>query len=262
MNATGRALRYLEVVLASAWLQITGMRGSPFPILLGVVQPAAYLVITMHGHALTPETATTDMLGTAMMTLWGSTVWSAGGILRRERAQGTLPQLIRGWCDARVVLFGKCLGAVAVSGSAISITTTAMMLALDAPVRVERPLPFVALTLLSALSTVGLAMLLGSLFILTRAAVRISEALMYPVVLTGGLLIPLTLLPSWLRWPSWFISLHWAQELTSECALGRSVQPGQVAALVALGLVYAAAGVAVFGRALDLGRRQGTLEFF
>jgi hypothetical protein len=156
MNATGRALRYLEVVLASAWLQITGMRGSPFPILLGVVQPAAYLVITMHGHALTPETATTDMLGTAMMTLWGSTVWSAGGILRRERAQGTLPQLIRGWCDARVVLFGKCLGAVAVSGSAISITTTAMMLALDAPVRVERPLPFVALTLLSALSTVDL----------------------------------------------------------------------------------------------------------
>ncbi|MDH6128393.1 ABC transporter permease [Kitasatospora sp. GP82] len=262
MSAAARALRYLEVVLAAARLQITGMRGSPFPILLGVVQPAAYLVITMHGRALTPEAATTDMLGTAMMTLWGSTIWSAGGILRRERAQGTMPQLIRSWCDARVVLFGKCLGAVAVSGTAISVTTTVMMLALGTPVHVDRPLLFVALAVLAALSTVGLAMLLGSLFILTRAAVRISEALMYPVVLAGGLLIPLTLMPSWLRWPSWFISLHWAQVLTSECALGRSVQPGQVAALAALGVLYAAAGVAVFGRAVDLGRRRGTLEFF
>lgn len=255
-----RAGAALDVAVESALLQIRTQQ-HPANAILGIVQPASFLLIAAFASRRTDRIDLSEAaLGAALVALWGATIWSAGSILRGERWQGTLPQILARPAGLAPVLIGKTLGSTLRSSLYIGVTIAVTAAALGHPISIARPLPFAAALLAVLASALVLGLLLSCLFVLTRAAGRISEALMYPIFILGGLLVPLSLLPEWVRPLSTVVSLRWGGELLRAGA-GGEPQAGRAWLLLALTtLGYAVLARLVFGRVLDRARKEGTLD--
>jgi ABC-2 type transport system permease protein len=120
------------VLSAAMRTQTRSMRGSPVAVILGVVQPAVFLIVALKaGQNLPARDSTQLVIGVGLTALWGGTIWSAGGILTGDRGNGTLARTVTGLRSPSVVFLGKCLGATVRTTAivAISTVTTVLMLA-------------------------------------------------------------------------------------------------------------------------------------
>ncbi|MDP8911084.1 MAG: ABC transporter permease, partial [Actinomycetota bacterium] len=229
----------------------------------GIVQPASFLLIAWFAGRSTGRVELEDAaLGAALIALWGATVWSAGAILRGERWQGTLSQILARPTGLGTVLLGKTLGATLRSAVFIGASVAATAALLGHAVSIERPLQFVIALVAVLVSALVLGFLLSSLFVLTRAAGRISEALLYPIFILGGMLVPVSLLPAWVQPLSAVVSLRWGGELMTAAAEGEA-QPGKAwLMLVATTTAYAVLARLSFERVLVRSRREGALDLY
>lgn len=250
------------VALDAAVLQVKTQR-HPMNIIQGIVQPSSFLLIAvLAGRRMGGIDVSAAALGAALIAIWTATIWSSGSILRAERWQGTLSQIMSRPTGLGTVLIGKTAGATLRSTAFIAVTISVTAIALGDPIRVARPLPFLAALAAVLASALTLGLLLSSLFVLTRAAGRISEVLMYPVFILGGLLVPVALLPGWLQPLSTIVSLRWGGELLKASAAGTDQSGKAWLALALTTGVYAALARASFGRVLDRARREGTLDLY
>lgn len=240
--------------------QSRAMRGSPLGLILGVVQPVVFLLITAGTQrASTVQRSTELVIGVGLTALWGSTIWSAGGILRSDRFQGTLARSLTTVRSVSAVFLGKCVAATARMAGAISVSTVAAAVVLGLPLRVRQPGWMLLGFALVVLSATGLGTLLSCLFLVTRHATAWSAALMYPVFIVSGMIIPLEMIPTGLRPVSLVISLRWGAEFLVTAANGDRSSTA-LAALVGLTCLYFAVALTAFRWLLHRGRREGTLD--
>jgi ABC-2 type transport system permease protein len=249
------------VLLAAMRTQSRSMRGSPIAVILGVVQPVVFLVVALKaGQHLSAHATTQVVIGVGLTALWGSTIWSAGGILGGDRDTGALAATVTGVRSPSLVFLGKCLGATVRSTVVIAVSTVTTVLVLGAPVLIRQPGWMLAGLLVVILSGTTLGMLLSCLFLVTRYAAAWAGLLMYPVFIIGGLIVPQDLIPVQLRWLSSLISLRWAAEFLATSAFG---QPHWSALRYLTGLTggYVAAAIVTFRWLLRRARRRGNLEY-
>ena len=108
--------------------------------------------------------------------------------------------------------------------------------------------------------TIGCAgFLLAVSFVRYRTAWALGNMLEYPVWLICGFLVPLALLPSWVRPFSWILAPTWGMNAIRQSALGGTPWP-DLAMCVALGALYIAVGVLVLDRALTAARARAALS--
>ncbi|OLF11718.1 hypothetical protein BLA60_12415 [Actinophytocola xinjiangensis] len=250
-----------EVLWTGARHQLQTMRvGWRVAVIVAAIQPVVFLLITLGAWPDGSAAATTrSATGVLLTAFWGATVWGGAAILRRERAEGTIGALLTGVRDPRLVLVGKAFGA-SLGSVATIMTTIALVLALlGRPVAVAEP-GWYAVGLLAVLASgTALGTLLSCLFLMTRHGPELSSALMYPVFLLAGLLIPVDMIPAWLRPAAWVVSLHWAQRFLTGSAQGAPDWPA-LGAVVLLTVGYLGAGIALFGRIGRLVRERGTVD--
>jgi ABC-2 type transport system permease protein len=250
-----------DVMAASARAQWMDMRSSPVMVILGFIQPVVLLLVSLLPQVDPPPAEIARIaFGVLLTSFWAATVWAGAGILWAERVLGTLGKALTGVRDPRLVIVGKSLGASVTSMAMAAATVTLTLIVLRRPVDLGPAAGWLVLGLIAVmLSGTAVGLLIGGIFVLTRYSIQISSALMYPILLVGGMLIPVTHLPSAVRWLSWFISLHWLQRYLTATAAG-SPDLGALGLAVGLTVLYAAGGVLVFHRMLDAARRRGTLE--
>jgi ABC-2 type transport system permease protein len=247
------------VVLAAATLPMRQQGLHPGLIVLGMIQPAVLLVITLRVASPSGSAgANRIVVAVILMVLWNTTIWMAGGILRSELMQGTLAATLTGAYPGYLILFGKCLGALAYAAGVIAASTLATLLLIRVPLRIENPGWMLVGALVALSSGAVLGTLLACLFIQTQYGTQLSGALMYPIYLLGGMLIPADVLPEPLRWLSSLISLRWANAFLSHAASG-SVRPGELTVLVGLTLAYGVVAVWMFERVVSNARTSGRL---
>lgn len=247
------------VLLASARMQARQTLSAPPTLVAGLVQPLALLVIVLSPPGgLEPGNGGALVVGVVLTAYWSCTVWGAAGILRRDRATGTLSRSVTGVQDARLVLLGKCAGS---SGLAVALVTAgvAVALAILRPaVAYPDPGRVVAGLLLALASGTALGMVISCVFVATRYGAQISSALMYPVFLLGGMLIPPGSIPVPLRWVPDAVSFRWIQAYVG----GSPGTPDALAVgmAVLLTALYAVAGVVLFDRLVTRARKAATLD--
>jgi ABC-2 type transport system permease protein len=162
-----------------------------------------------------------------------------------------------------VLVLGAKAAASTVRSSCLLVPTVvgAAWLAHES-IPARHPVALVAAAVAVLVSASVFGMLVACLFVLTRAAGRIAEAATYPIFILGGLVVPLSLLPSWVRPLATIVSLHWGAELLHAASAGEA-QPGAAWLLLAVTTAaYALVAGVLFGRIVDRGRREGTLELF
>lgn len=248
------------VLKESARIQAVLTLRSPAVVILAGVQPTALLLLTLPRGGGQRDTATRVLVSVLVTCLWGALVWLAGGIIRRDMVQGTMSRSVVGVRDPRLVLLGKCAGAVVFTSGVLVVVGTAVSLLLGVRPRLAAPGPLLLGLAAVIVSAVAMGLLLACVFVLTRHGVHVGNALLYPTYILGGLLLPDELVPAGLRWVSWLVPLHWSKEYMVDVSLGRS-PGGPLAAVAALAAVHLGAGLVLFRKVVDRARARGTLEF-
>jgi ABC-2 type transport system permease protein len=245
---------WLLTLAESARLQFQLTRRYPMLILLNVVQPVALLLIVMRSARPDPARTGDLLLSVLLTSFWASTIWAAGGILRRDQVIGTLARTLVNSRVGALVVVGRCLGAIVTSLVTLAVMGVLAVLVLGTPVVLPAAPLLIAGFACLAVSGTALGLLIACVFLRTRHGVEITSALMYPVFIFGGLLIPTDIVPEGLRWLSWLVSLSWARRFMVDA------DPWAAAAFVLLTIGYAAVGLALFRRSLVHARVKGTLD--
>ncbi|MEV6199678.1 ABC transporter permease [Streptomyces sp. NPDC051771] len=229
-------------------------------VIPGCVVPATLCVATL--LARTPDSvlsAEEIQLGCGVLALWSCAIWQTGLILREELRHGTLPGILTRPTGLGTVLAGKTIGTAVRCALLIVVTIGTVGLLVGTPLRIERPVAFVLAAVATFGSALVLGMLLSCLFLLTPAAMRIAEALVYPMSLLGGMIVPVDMLPVWLRHVPDVVSLRWATELLTAAATGRPQSMAAWGLLCATTAGYALLARWSFGTVLLRARERGTL---
>jgi ABC-2 type transport system permease protein len=259
-DRTSPSLRLARVLAVGFGLHLKMMTRSSFDGFLGVLWPLFFATIAflMFRAGAGGESLVFASFGAAVMGIWSSTSTSAGSAMQRERWHGTLELLV-----SAPVHFAAVLLPVTVAMSALglySMTATLLLsrfvFGVDLPF--EQPVALAVAIVATVVSIGAMGFLLAVSFVRYRTAWALGNLLEYPVWLIAGFLVPLALLPAWVRPISWVLAPTWGVDAIREAASGGGPWPEMGLAL-ALGAVYLVIGIAVLETVLSSARRAGSL---
>jgi ABC-2 type transport system permease protein len=255
---TTRTLR----LLALGWLfHFRMLSQSAFDGLLAILWPLFFATVAFFifrsgrgSQALGPVA-----LGAAVMGVWTATSVSASSALQRERRLGTLELLVASPTNLALVLLPVALATSTIGLYCIVATLIWARLLFGIHVPVAHPVSFV-LGIVGIVITIGsLGFLMSVAFVRSRRAWALGAVSEYPIWLVCGFLVPITLLPGWVRPVSWVLGPTWGMRAIQAGAFGGNGLP-DVVMCFALAAVYVAAGVALLGSVLDSARKRASLS--
>jgi ABC-2 type transport system permease protein len=191
--------------------------------------------------------------------MWSSVSTSAGSAMQRERWWGTLELLVAAPRHFSLVLFPSTLGLATVGIYNLAATLLWGRVAFGIPLTVDHWLLFCLSIVGTVLAFAGLGLLFAVSFVRFRAAWVLGNFFEYPVWLICGFLVPLSLLPAWVRPISWVLAPTWGMNAIRESALGGTPLPDLLLCL-GLGAVYIGFAVLVTNRVLYDARARGSLS--
>jgi ABC-2 type transport system permease protein len=251
----------IRVLAVGWWLQFKMILRSPFDGIGNVIYPlffatVAFLVFRA-GHS--PRTLLYASFGAAVMGMWSSVSTSAGAAMQRERWWGTLELLVATPRHFALVLLPATLGLATLGVYNLAATLLWGRFLFGVHLTIAHPLLFALAIVGTVLSFGGLGFLFAVSFVRYRFAWVLGNFFEYPVWLICGFLVPLALLPAWVRPISWALAPTWGMNAIRESALGGSPLP-DLGACLALGLGYVALAVFVTERVLRAARLRGSLS--
>jgi ABC-2 type transport system permease protein len=254
-------VKSLRFVFVSWKLQFKMIMRSPFDGIGNVIYPLFFATTAffVFKAGSSPRTLIYASLGAAVMGMWSSVSTSAGSAMQRERWWGTLELLVAAPRHFSLVLFPSTLGLASVGIYNLVATLLWGRFAFGIPLTVDHWLLFCLSIVGTVLAFAGLGLLFAVSFVRFRAAWVLGNFFEYPVWLICGFLVPLSLLPAWVRPISWVLAPTWGMNAIRESALGGTPLPDLLACL-GLGAGYVALGVLVTDRVLRAARVSGSLS--
>jgi ABC-2 type transport system permease protein len=249
-------------LLGFAWLMhVKMMSRSAFDGMLAVLWPlffatvAFFMFRTGHGSSALGPIG----LAAAVMGIWTATSVPASSALQRERWLGTLELLVVAPRHLGLILLPITLAASTVGLYCVAGTLLWARILFGIHLTIVHPLLF-ALGLLATVVTIAaLGFLMAVSFVGSRRAWALGSAVEYPVWLICGFLVPVSLLPDWVRPLSWALGPTWGMRAVREAAYG-GAPVGPILLCLALAAVYLVLGVAVLRFVIDSARRRATLS--
>lgn len=205
-----------------------------------------------------PEALIYASLGATVMGVWSATGTAAGNALQRERWHGTLELLAAAPAHFALVLLPVTitLAAMGIYSMGATLLWGRFVFGVDFPL--ERPLAF-AVAVPTTIVSIGTAgFLLAVAFVRHRAGWALGNMLEFPVWLIAGFLVPLTLLPDWVRPLSWVLAPTWGMNAIRDAAVGGTPWP-DIAVCALVGVVYTSIGVVLVTRMLRRAREKAAL---
>jgi ABC-2 type transport system permease protein len=233
---------------------------STFDGLLGVLWPLFFATVAffMFQAGAGGETLVYASFGAAVMGIWSATSTSAGSAMQRERWHGTLELLVAAPAHFALVLLPVTIAMSTIGLYSMVATLLWGRFAFGVNVPLDSPVAFAVALVATVVSVGSLGFLLAVAFVRYRTAWALGNMLEYPVWLVGGFLVPLSLLPGWVRPISWSLAPTWGVDAIREAALGGGPWP-EIAMALALGGAYVAIGALVLDTALRAARKDGSL---
>ncbi len=249
-------------LLGLGWLlHLKMMMRSAFNGLLSIVWPmffatTAFLMFRV-GHD--PHTLLYASLGASVMGIWSATSTSASGAIQQERWLGTLELLVAAPANFALVMLPLTVAMSTIGLYSMIATLAWGHFVFGVSVHVAHPLVFV-LAVPTTIASIGAAGFLLSVAVVRyRTAWALGNALEYPVWLVCGFLVPLSLLPVWVRPISWALAPTWGVSAIRESAAGGSPLP-DLLVCAAIGGTYVALGFALVEVLLQAARRTASLS--
>jgi ABC-2 type transport system permease protein len=249
-------------LLALGWLlHLKMLSRSAFDGVLGVIWPlffatTAFFMFRASGN---DEVLVYAAIGASVMGIWSATSVAASSALQRERWLGTLELLV-----AAPVHFSLVLLPITIAMSTIGVYSMAATLLwgrflFGIEIGLESPILFAFAVPITIASIGMVGFLLAVTVVRYRTAWALGNAFEYPVWLVCGFLVPLALLPDWVRPISWLLAPTWGMSAIREAAEGGSPWD-DIAMCFLLGAAYVAIGVLLTNRVLRAARARASMS--
>jgi ABC-2 type transport system permease protein len=249
-------------LLAFGWyFQFKTISRSPFEGFGQVIWPLFFATVAflMFRAGSDPKTLLYASLGAAVMGMWSATSTTAGNAMQRERWHGTLEALVASPPHFSLILLPITLAMSTIGIYCLVATLLFGRFLFGIELMVEHPVAFALSVVGTVLSFGALGFLFAVSFVRFRAAWALGNLFEYPVWLIGGFLVPLVLLPDWVRPISWALAPTWGMNAIRESSLGGSPWP-DLGFCLALGAAYVAIGILALERVLGAARRRAALS--
>lgn len=220
-----------------------------------------FLILVKHsGH---PALIANGLLAPVLMAIWSMAMLISGEVVDSDRALGTLELVL-----AAPTPFGRVVVSRVWVTTGISLLTVAevagvAVLGFGLVPHIHHPAVFAAALLATAAATAGAATLMAALFVATRTARTFQNSLSYPILLAGGVFVPIDALPAWTHPIGRVLYLSWSSDLLrasfAPAPLSAGTVAGHLAAILALGVALAVVGRLTLHRVLTVVRRNGTV---
>jgi ABC-2 type transport system permease protein len=227
-----------------------------------VVQPIVFAAIAglVLGQGPGGRLSLSAAVGVAMMGGWTSILFFGGGLLTRERRQGTLELLVASPAPLLAVMLGACLATALLVCYSLVSTVVVGVLFFHTPFDVASPGWLVVGLVVSVSVLAVFGVMLSALFALYREATMFQNVLEYPVWIASGLLVPLAALPGPVRVIGRILPSTWAFQSLSRAVTGAPSEGRAVLLCVLLGAGYLVIGGALLALAERRARVLATLS--
>jgi ABC-2 type transport system permease protein len=248
-------------LLIFGWLlHLKMMMRSAFNGVLSIIWPMFFATtaffIYRAGHD--QHTLLFASLGASVMGVWSATSTAASSVLQQQRRLGTLELLAAAPANFALVLLPISVAMSTVGLYSMIATLLWGHFVFGIALHLVHPLLFVLAVPVTIASVGALGFLLSVACVRYRSAWALGNALEYPVWLICGFLVPLTLLPGWVRPISWILAPTFGVRAIREAALGGSPLD-DLLVCGALGLAYFAVGLLVVEGVLRAARKTAAL---
>ena len=265
MKGLQRFTAPLRVIINSFKMQsIENINRNTFQFTLGL-QPVLFTLLSvgLYHYSGKSDLSLYGVIGSGLIGMWNANLWTSGFIVQGERWGGTLELLLATPSSLMLVLFGKSLSNALASLGAIFITFLTGALVFRVPLTMRDPLGFVTALILTLLSLTTLGLVLGTFFVLTRAAGNMAQVLNYPIFILSGLTFPVTTLPLWTRPLSWALAPSWGSQALGQAAglSSEALWPSYLW-LIGLAVVYYFTGLVAYKWIEKIARAKGSLSQF
>jgi len=241
-------VKWLRLVGVSWLLRLKAASRSAFDGLLMVVWPLFYVTTVLLLYRSGPDRGrvlAAAVVGSSVMALWSAVSTTAAYALQTERRQRTLELLTVAPAPFALVMFPVALAMATVGLFNVAFTLLWGRLVFGVALVIARPGPFAAGILVTCLAVGMLGYLESLASVRYRSAWALGNALELPIWLICGFLVPLSLMPGWLRPVAWALAPTWGMD-----AIRAAVNGGPVAADLGVCLALVA-GYALIGLALS-----------
>jgi len=249
----------LRVIVIGWLMHLKMLSRSWFNGVLGVIWPMFFSTsaFLMYG-AGAPRRLATVAVGASMIGIWAAASTSGAGAMQHQRREGTLELLAAAPSPFSATLAPVTLAMSTVGLYSMVATVIWARLLFGIPLTVGQPAGFLGGVAVTVISVGMFGFLLSVSVVRFRSAWALGNVLEFPLWLICGFMIPLSLLPGWVRPISWILGPTWGVRAVHEAASG-AVPWGAMGMALALSVVYGALGVWVSGRMLHSARANATL---
>ena len=254
-------MKTVRLLAVGWWFQLKMISRSPFEGVGQIIYPLFFATVAFFVFRAgdSPRTLLYASLGAAVMGMWSATSTTAGNAMQRERWHGTLEALVASPPHFSLILLPITLAMSTIGIYCLVATLLFGRFLFGIELTVEHPVAFGLSVVGTVLSFGALGFLFAVSFVRFRAAWALGNLFEYPVWLIGGFLVPLVLLPDWVRPISWALAPTWGMNAIRESSLGGSPWP-DLGVCLALGAAYIALGILALERVLGAARRRAALS--
>ena len=203
----------MRAFLAGARIQIRFLTAYPdslIPFFTAPLFTIIFLLVFKHAgrQDLTPYAA----IAPVFIALWWLALFNSGWTITIERWNGTLEMLVAAPSSFGAVIFGRIATTTAI-GTVSFFEAWLVARLFGTPVTIHHWGAFVLTVFATLAAMAGTAVGMAALFVLARNAVTFSNSASYPFYVLGGILVPVSLLPHWVRPLSSVVFLSWSADL-------------------------------------------------
>jgi ABC-2 type transport system permease protein len=250
-------------MLAAARLQLQLMRADRDYWLTFTFTPFfALIFLAIVRHAGREDLTAYAILAPILIAMWSTSLIVSGEIVDADRWLGVLEAVVAAPAPFALLVLGRILAVTCIALLSIAETLVVARVGFRVAVHINHWDVLVLTLLVTVIAMAATATIMAALFVLARTARTFQISLSYPFYVLGGVLVPVSILPDWIRPLSRLVFLSWSSDLLRD-----SLQSGTVrhlgvrlGAILALAVVGFLIGWRCLAVILDRVRGRGSLS--
>jgi ABC-2 type transport system permease protein len=204
----------MRAFLAGARVQLRFMTAYPDSLIPFFTSPLFTIVfLLVFKHAGREDLTAYAAIAPVFIALWWLALFNSGWTITIERWNGTLEMLVAAPSSFGAVIFGRIAATTVVGTVSFFEAWLVARLIFGTTVTIHHWGAFLLTVVATLAAMAGTAVGMAALFVLARNAVTFSNSASYPFYVLGGILVPVSLLPHWVRPLSDVVFLSWSADL-------------------------------------------------
>jgi ABC-2 type transport system permease protein len=245
-------------------LQLHVIRTNPdYFLALATAPLSAVVFLSVVRHAGRPDLVPFALAAPVLMALWRTSIMASGEIVNEDRGLATMEPTIAAPASYPMAILGRIAAVSAVGLLGLPEVWLVARALFGIAITVEHPAVLVLTLTAAAFAMSGTAVVMAAVFALGRSARIFQQTLTYPFYVLGGILVPVSLLPFWLRPFSRLVFLSWTADLLRASLAPAPVDDAalRLSAIVGLGVAGYVGGTLILGKVLHRVRNLGTITY-